>query len=87
MSQAELFALEGRINGLRDILEIVVSHLVRKGDEELLAVLAQQALPLDHQEDPGAVPLPALAVEGAARNEIQILLERIRANLAGDEFG
>src|SRR5690606_5451043 len=79
MTQMALFELEGRINGLRTVLELVIRRLLETGDAEILSALEQHTILSDHQEDPGAIPQPALAVEGAARREIAILVERIRA--------
>lgn len=76
------FELEGRLNGLRDILEIVVRHLVAGGAEDVRAALEALATSADGQEDSGAVPQAAFAAEAAAAREARLVLE---AALAGIE--
>lgn len=82
MSHLEPFELEGRLNGLREVLEIVVRHLIADGDEDLRRALERRVSPADQQEDPGAVPEAAFAVEAAATREIHLILERVEARLA-----
>ncbi|WP_249691045.1 hypothetical protein [Stappia sp. WLB 29] len=82
MSQLEPFELEGRLNGLRDALEIVLRHLIAQGGaQDLRAQLEARRELADQQEDPGAVPQAAFAVEAAAAREIKLLLERVEAGL------
>lgn len=82
MSRLEPFELEGRLNGLRDTLEIVLVHLMRQaGAEDLRRDLEARLNLADQQEDPGAVPQDAFAVEAAAAREIKLVLERVDAAL------
>lgn len=82
MSQLEPFELEGGLNGLRDALEIVLRHLIAQGGaQDLRAQLEARRELADQQEDPGAVPQAAFAVEAAAAREIKLLLERVEAGL------
>lgn len=82
MSQLGPFELEGRLNGLRDTLEIVLVHLLSSDDARNLRQDLDARLNLaDQQEDPGAVPQAAFAAEAAATREIKLLLERVDAAL------
>lgn len=82
MSQLDPFELEGRLNGLRDVLEIVLRHLTAQGGaQDLRAQMEARRDLADQQEDPGAVPQAAFAVEAAAAREIKLLLERVEVAL------
>lgn len=87
MSQAELLKLEGRLNGLREVLEIVVAQLVQSGAEQVLPALEARQVPADQQEDPGAVPQIALLVEAAATQEIRLLLGHVAARSVAERRG
>ncbi|GAA4527147.1 hypothetical protein GCM10023174_14240 [Chelativorans composti] len=73
--------LEGRLNAQRQVLAILLSWAERQGAdvEALLAPLTEAGSSNDHQEDPGAVPVPAFAIEGARGREIRLILEEARA--------
>lgn len=79
MTQPDLLMLEGRLNGLREILENLAGQLPASACEQLVAALRDRLVPPDHQEDPGAVPQLALVVEAAATQEIRIFLDSLAA--------
>lgn len=85
MTQSDLLKLEGRLNGLREILKALASQLPPDAADALAAALHQCAIPQDQQEDPGAVTQLALVVDAAASREIQLFLDHVgqRRTLAG----
>jgi|GEM_PF-2254460 len=83
MSELSPFELEGRINGLKEVLAIVVGHLVRNGADDLRAALEDRLTIMDQQEDPGAVMQPSFAAEAAAAREIQSLIEHALGRTEG----
>src|SRR5690606_2369998 len=56
MSQPDGFELEGRINGLREVVQMMLVHLTRQNAIDLRDELEERLVPSDQQEDPGAVP-------------------------------
>lgn len=86
MSKPDGFELEGRINGLREVLQAILVQLSRQGVVDLRDALEERLVPSDQQEDPGAVPEPFHAVDAAATREIRLILEHVGARLqeAGD---
>lgn len=81
--------LEGMIAAHRLVLATLVRMLAaeRGGAEAFGAVLGRELLPADGEEDPGAVPDPAFAIEAAMRAEIERVLRLARLTppeLAGD---
>jgi hypothetical protein len=86
MSEQTSFELEGRINGLREVLAMVVATLARDPGNGLGDALEERIALLNHQEDPGAVPHASFAVEAAATREIELLLEDAKARMtSGDQ--
>ncbi|HWK65035.1 MAG TPA: hypothetical protein VNS34_08850 [Rhizobiaceae bacterium] len=81
MSELGAFELEGRINGLREVIAILAAHLIEKGAGDLRQSLEERLAFLNHQEDPGAVPQSSFAVEAAATREIELLLEETLARI------
>lgn len=82
MSELDAFELEGRINGLRDALAIILGHLLAEGADELREALEERLVLPDHQEDPGAVPQASFAVAAAATREVGLLLEQALSQAA-----
>lgn len=78
--------LEGRLNGQRQVLALVLGWLKSRGDgvDELLARVEDLCF-TDQQEDPGAVPTEAFAIEGARVTEIRQILEEAAA--VAEELG
>jgi hypothetical protein len=71
--------IEGRLNGQREILATILAQLMaQSGDGFTRQLEALLEIP-DHQEDPGAVPEPAFAIEAAAALEVRLLLDRAKA--------
>lgn len=68
--------LEGRLNGQRQVLALILAWLRSRGEgyDELLSLM-QDLCTSDQQEDPGAVPTAAFAIEGARITEIRQILE------------
>jgi hypothetical protein len=79
MSGMSSLEIEGRLNGQREVLAAILAHLMGASgnafDQRLEALLEIS----DHQEDPGAVPDPAFAIEAASALEVKLLLDRARA--------
>ena len=71
---------EGRILAHRKILARILHALATdKGAAELLDELRDRRQLELHAEDPGAVPDPALAIEGAVADEVRQVLELARS--------
>lgn len=79
MNEAELLKLEGRLNGLREVVEALARELSDDACRRLAIALQDRLVPPDHQEDPGAVPQLALVVEAAATGEIRQFLVGLAA--------
>lgn len=72
--------LEGRILAHRKILARVLQVLASgKGGESLIEDLKDRRQLELHEEDPGAVPDPALAIEGALADEVRQVLDLARS--------
>ena len=70
--------LEGRLHGQRGILALLLAEAMARGDEALAGRLEGLSFAPDHQEDPGAVPDPAFAIEAAAAQEVRLILRQAR---------
>ncbi|MCT7377925.1 hypothetical protein [Chelativorans salis] len=81
MSQLPNEELEGRLNAQRETLAFLIAHLTHLEGDSLLDALDEQSQFQDHQEDPGAVPTSAFAIEGAMMREFRLILEEARARL------
>lgn len=71
--------IEGRLHGQRAVLAAVLAELIDRGGDEFARKVDALLLAPDHQEDPGAVPDPAFAIEAAAAQEVRLVLERAGA--------
>jgi hypothetical protein len=72
--------LEGRILAHRKILARMLQVLASgKGGESLIEDLKDRRQLELHEEDPGAVPDPALAIEGALADEVRQVLDLARS--------
>jgi hypothetical protein len=87
MSKLGAYELEGRLNGIRAVLAVVVGHLLRSGGGDLRKQLEARISLADQQEDPGAVPEPSFAVEAAAMREIELLLGKALALCEAQDSG
>ena len=79
MSELSPFEIEGTLNGQREVLILMLAHMLRNNDEALNQALDERLSVLNQQEDPGAVPTEAFAVEGAMSREIKRVLDDARA--------
>ena len=71
--------LEGRVIAHRKILARLVQALATgKGGAEIIDYLKDRRHLELHEEDPGAVPDPALAIEGAMADEVRQVLDLAR---------
>lgn len=75
--------IEGRLNGQREVLAVILAHLMAQSGDSITRRLDALLEPADHQEDPGAVPDAAFAVAGAKALEVKELIDRARA-MAGE---
>jgi len=75
--------LEGRLNAQRQVMALLLAWLKSRGEgyDHLVSLLEELCIS-DQQEDPGAVPTAAFAIEGARITEIRQILEEAEA-LAG----
>ncbi|WP_237683946.1 hypothetical protein [Pseudaminobacter soli (ex Zhang et al. 2022)] len=68
--------IEGRLIAQRDVLRVLVQRMLGyPGASKLLSELDKLLDVQNHQEDPGALPSKAFAVEGAKLSELELLLE------------
>lgn len=81
MSKGELSPLEieGQLHGQRAVLAAILAQLMADGRDDVTRRIEALLEISDHQEDPGAVPDPAFAIEAAAAQEVRRVLERARA--------
>jgi len=84
MSQLSHEELEGRLNAQRKALALLFALVARLDrDPERVWALLEARMPFqDSQEDPGAVPTPAFAIEGAMMREYRLILEDAKARYA-----
>ena len=89
MSQLPAEELEGRLNAQRETLAFLIAGLAHiqagaGGAEapDVIEALEEHSRFQDHQEDPGAVPTAAFAIEGAMMREFALILETARARLS-----
>ncbi|GGA64508.1 hypothetical protein GCM10011385_17850 [Nitratireductor aestuarii] len=75
--------LEGRLNAQRQVMALLLAWVRSRGEgyDQLVSLLEELCIS-DQQEDPGAVPTAAFAIEGARITEIRQILEEAEA-LAG----
>ncbi|MBS9722434.1 hypothetical protein JYU29_17205 [Tianweitania sp. BSSL-BM11] len=85
MSELTPFEIEGTLNGQREVLTLILTHLLRNPDEALTKALDERLAPSSQQEDPGAVPQAAFAVEGAQTREIKRILDDAKARVSSGE--
>ncbi|WP_209427196.1 hypothetical protein [Pararhodobacter sp. SW119] len=71
--------LEGRLNGQREVLAVLLAQMMAQAGDDTARRIESLLEISDHQEDPGAVPDPAFAIEAASALEVRLLLERARA--------
>ena len=68
--------IEGRLIAQRDVLRVLVQRMLGyPGASALLSELEKLLDVQNHQEDPGALPSEAFAVEGAKLRELELILE------------
>ena len=79
MAAMSLSEVEGQLHGQRAVLAVVVAELMAQRGEGFTRRIEALVEISDHQEDPGAVPDPAFAIEAAAAQEVRRVLERARA--------
>ncbi len=75
MSELTNLDLEGRLNAQREVLGMLIARIADGSDDPLLAALQETLAFQNHQEDPGAVPHQAFAVEAAMTREFELILE------------
>lgn len=79
--------VEGRLSAQRYVLQWLLSRTNAEPAElrQLMAALEDNYPPLDHQEDPGAVPTNAFGALAAYTVELRLLLEPVKARLEHDD--
>ncbi|WP_374645038.1 hypothetical protein [Tabrizicola sp.] len=70
-------ALEGRMLAHRRLLVLLLQSLPAPRQAELAEWLADRSIPRDGQEDPGAVPSEAGAIDLALTDEFRLLAEML----------
>lgn len=80
--------VEGQLSAHRELMVTVLAALVESGALSATS-LEQEMLVRDGQEDPGAVPASAYAIEGARAQEMRAIVERVlnRIRLHGRASG
>ena len=78
--------LEGRLSAHRKAIQWLLIWAAQQGADmdEMLEHLNDAFPPLDHQEDPGAVPTEAFGEYSAAAAEARLLLEPVKARQRAD---
>lgn len=79
---------EGRLIAQRQMLAEILALLAQAGGpatEAAEALLEDRFVPPDQQEDPGAVPTEAFAIEGAIEDERRLIVEEARRRVAARE--
>lgn len=67
-------AAEGQMLAHRKVLVLLIREMQRRGDAtDLLSAIESLSVMQDHQEDPGAVPDAAVAIQGALAEEIGLI--------------
>ncbi|WP_196258682.1 hypothetical protein [Pelagibacterium limicola] len=76
--------IEGRLAAQRQLLQWLLARTVTSSEiyEDLLLHIDAGSVPLDHQEDPGAVPTAAFATFAATSIEMRALLEPLKSRFA-----
>ncbi|MFD1912270.1 hypothetical protein [Halodurantibacterium flavum] len=76
--------LEGKMIAQRRMIAQILAVLIENAADDRLAdlLLDVRDLPLDQQEDPGAVPDPAMAVQGAVIEELRLIADEARRLMA-----
>lgn len=94
MSQLPAEELEGRLNAQRETLAMLIAELAHFQTNAanaqvpgVIDALEELSRFQDHQEDPGAVPTAAFAIEGAMTREFALILETARARLSERQGG
>ena len=82
MSELTNLELEGRLNAQREVLAIILARLTDGPDDPLWSILDGTSELQDHQEDPGAVPQAAFAVEAETAREFRLIVERAKSRAA-----
>jgi len=74
---------EGALLAHRKILAMIIAEMALRPDgaDSLLDRLDDASIPKDHQEDPGAVPGEAAAIQGAQAEEFRLVAEAARRRL------
>lgn len=84
MSELSAEELEGRLNAQREVLARLLAWArSQEGSDGLLTALKESWQAKDHQEDPGAVPTAAFAIEGAKEREMRLIIETAEAYSGG----
>lgn len=75
--------LEGRIGALREMILLLVQNEIERNPETTILNNLEALIDApDHQEDPGAVNVEAIAIQNAAHREIETIIEAVRARQA-----
>jgi hypothetical protein len=84
MSDIPAEEIEGRLNAIRTAIILLLAEAARaSGNPERLFEKIEDELQLqNHQEDPGALPSKAFAIETAMTGELKIIADEARALLA-----
>jgi hypothetical protein len=83
MSDLSNAEIEGRLTALREALLALGDAAMAKSGGELRSALDQLKAVENHQEDPGALPSHAFAVEGARLRELETIAEHFGNGATG----
>lgn len=84
MSKLPNEEIEGRLNAQRETLTLVIALLARLDatSERMWAELEDRFQVQNNQEDPGALPSSAFAIQSAMMREFRLIADDARARLA-----
>lgn len=75
MSELGNLDLEGRLNAQREVLSLLMARIIQGPDDPMIVALREALGVQSHQEDPGAVPHPAFAIEAAMTRELRQIVD------------
>jgi hypothetical protein len=78
--------IEARLNAHRELMIDLLATLIGGGSvQDVLQRLSGEAMVVDSEEDPGAVPDPAFATENATAMEIRAILQAAQERAAAQK--
>ena len=76
--------IEGRLIAQRKVLARILARVCEPDGRTLLNAFEADGVFQDHQEDPGAVPDSAFAIEAGMADEMRLIVEAARRHSGSD---